>query len=206
MRLLSFGLGITLGLSVVLPWFGLPLWGGVIPIPAWNFLGLGLIVLAGLHGLRALGVPGASWGVRGVWPWVFYHWWQSERAFRLWGKTTLAPLQLKLSGVNQALATVGIEPVSVFDPVAWRVLAPGIGWKLAGVSLVLALIVTALDWPVRRRCLDCQVVVSPWDRCCHGCGHVFTDVPGCLSCGRVPVDGDHFCRACGKDLQIKSFM
>jgi hypothetical protein len=199
-RLASLAVGFALAVSVALPWFSLPLFGWAVPVPAWNGLGLGLLLLAGFHVLRALSFPGMAWAIRLMLPWAGYRWWGSEELFRHWGKHTFAPLQLRLSGLNQALSTVGADPVTVFDPVLWREVAPGLGWKLAGISLLLALVITALDLPVRSRCPSCRSRVGPDDRCCHGCGASFPDVPGCLGCGRRPHKGDGFCRSCGRSL------
>ena len=200
MRFLSLGLGFALCVSVALPWFSLPLLGWAVPTPAWNALGLALLLLGACQLLRALNLPGMPWAVRLLLPWTLWRWWTAEELFRQWGKQTFAPLQLRLSGVNQALSTVGAEPISVFDPTLWRDVEPGLGWKLAGVSLFLSLIVTLFDQPVRTRCSACQARISPEDRCCHGCGQQFPQVPGCLQCGRKPEKDDKHCRSCGREL------
>lgn len=193
-------MGFALGVAVVLPWFTLPLLGWSVPIPAWNALGLLLMVLAGLQILRALGLAPLAWAVRMLTPWALYKWWGAPEQFRLWGKATLAPMQMKLSGVNSTLSTLGAETVTVFDPTLWREVVPGWGYKLAGASLLLSLVVSWLDWPARTDCPFCKVTVSPEDPCCHGCGHRFPEVPACPQCGRAPQDGDRHCRACGTSL------
>jgi hypothetical protein len=200
-RAASLLLGCALALAVVLPWFSLPLLGWSVPIPAWNALGLALLVLGALHGGRALGLPGVAWAIRALLPWTIYRWWQAEALFRDWGKGTLAPLQLKLSGVNSALETIGAERVTVFDPVLWRDVLPGPGYKLAGLALLLGGLVTLLDWPSRTRCGTCRAVVDPEDSCCHACGGRFPEATACSQCGRSPRTGDRFCRACGGALK-----
>lgn len=199
-RFASLALGFMLCVSVALPWFSLPLLGWSVPTPAWNTLGLGLLVLGNLHILRALRLPGVSWAIRLMLPWALYRWWGSAELFRDWGKSVLVPMQLKLSGVNETLDTLGLERLSVYDPVLWREVVPGWGYKLAGASLALAVLVTLLDQPMRTRCPACRSVVSPEDPCCHGCGQRFPDVPGCMQCGRTPQKGDRFCRSCGREL------
>jgi hypothetical protein len=171
--------------------------GWSVPTPAWNLLGLGLLLLGNLHVLRALNLPGMSWGIRILLPWCIYKWWDSQELFREWGKATLAPMQLKLSGVNEALDTLGLDRFSIYDPVLWREVVPGWGYKLAGASLLFALLVTLVDQPARTRCPSCRAVISPEDPCCHGCGCRFPEVPGCQQCGRTPQKGDRFCRSCG---------
>lgn len=200
MRWLSLALAFSLFISVLLPWYSLPLLGWSVPTPAWNSLGLVLMVLAGMHLLRALSVPGTAWAIRFLLPWGCYGWWTSEELFRAWGKSTLAPVQLKVSGLNTALSHLGVEPLSLFDPVLWREMEAGWGAKLAGVSLLLALLITAVDRPLRSRCPHCDATVSPEDPCCHGCGHRFPEVPACGQCGRAPLSGDRFCRGCGSSL------
>lgn len=175
--------------------------GWSLPTPAWNALGIGLLVLGSLHILRSLNLPGSPWAIRVLLPWTIFRWWESAESFRLWGKATFAPAQLKLSGVNQALDTLGVDQVSLYDPVLWRTIEPGWGYKLAGCSLLAAVLVTLVDWPVRTRCPGCRSVISPEDPCCHGCGRCFPEVPGCLQCGRVPQRGDRHCRSCGQSLE-----
>jgi hypothetical protein len=196
-RALSLGLGFSLCVSVGLPWFELPLLGWSVPTPAWNALGLGLLALGNLHVLRALNMPGMSWGIRLLLPWVIYRWWGSQQQFRDWGKATLAPVQLKLSGVNDTLSTLGLDGVSIYDPVLWRDVQPGWGYTVAGASLLMAILVTAIDQPPRTRCPSCRAVISPEDPCCHGCGKSFPEIPGCRQCGRPPQKNDRFCRSCG---------
>lgn len=199
-RILSLLLGFSLCVAVVLPWFRLPLLGWTVPTPAWNALGVGLLVLGNLHMLRALNLPGTAWAIRLLLPWALYRWWGSQELFREWGKATFVPMQLKLSGINETLDTLGVDRVTVYDPVLWREIVPGLGYQLAGFSLLLAAVVTAIDFPVRTRCPDCRSVISPEDPCCHGCGRRFPEVPGCQQCGRSPQKGDKFCRSCGNGL------
>ncbi len=170
------------------------------PTPAWNSLGLGLLALGCLHVLRAGNLSGAAWGIRLLLPWVAYRWFASRESFFEWGKATFVPLQLKFSGLNETLDRLGMDPVTVYDPLLWRDLRPGWGYKLAGASLLAAALVTLLDQPARLRCPDCRSVISPEDPCCHGCGRRSPEVPGCRQCGRSPRPGDRFCRSCGTNL------
>jgi hypothetical protein len=211
MRLLNMLLGFALCVSVALPWFSMPMLGLSVPVPAWNVLGLGLLVLGGLHLLRALELPATPWAIRLLWPWVAYRWWWSEQMFRDWAKSTLVPVQLKFSGLNAALERLGFEPISFYDPVLWRELTLGWGYQVAGGSLLLALLLTLFDGgaaglrasapgggtPATSRCPDCEVPVEPQDACCHGCGQSFQGRIGCSGCGRIPLPGDRYCRSCG---------
>lgn len=201
-RTVSLPLGFALCASVALPWFHLPVLGWSVPAPAWNGLGLALFILGGLHILRSLNLTAVAWLIRPILPWAIYRWWHSEEVFRLWGKATLAPLQMRLAPLNLALSSLGGKEMELFEAPLWRELAPGWGWTLAGVSLVLALVLTLLDWPSRTRCPDCKVKVQPEDPFCNGCGHRFPDVPGCTGCGRTPHHGDKHCRSCGRELSV----
>ncbi len=183
-----------------MPWFHLPVLGWSVPAPAWNSLGLGLLVLGGLHLLRSLNLSAAAWLIRLLLPWALYRWWQSEEVCRLWGKAALAPLQMRLSPLNTALSSLGAREIEVFEASLWRELAPGLGWKFAGVSLLIALLLTIFDWPSRTRCPECRSKVLPEDPFCHGCGQHFPDVPGCVGCGRKPYSQDKFCRSCGREI------
>lgn len=201
-RLLCLPLGFALCASVALPWFHLPILGQSVPAPAWNSLGLGLLLLGGLHLLRAFNAPGVVWAIRILLPWALYRWWTIEEAYRLWGKSMLASLQLRFTTINQALTTLGLDGISVFDASLWREMQPGWGWKLAGLSLFLSVLITLLDWPSRTRCPACRVKVQPEDPFCHGCGCRFPEVPGCSGCGRRPARGDKFCRSCGRAVAV----
>ncbi len=191
--------GFLLCLSVVLPWFHAPVMGWSLPVPAWNNLGLLLLVLGNLHFLRAVGVPGIQWGIRILLPWAIYRWWAAEEAFKLWGKQILGPAQLKLVEVNQVLTTVQLEPVTVFDPTKWRELDPGLGWQVAGVSLALALLVTCFEKSPISKCSNCSNKVSGDDPNCHHCGHRLHESPTCPRCFRSLQKGDRFCRGCGHE-------
>lgn len=162
------------------------------------------MVLGGLHILRALGLPGIPWGIRLLLPWALYRWWGSEELFRLWGKATFAPMQLKVSGLNTALGHLGVEQLSLFDPVLWREIEPGWGVKLAGLSLLCSALVTLLDLPVRWNCHSCRAKIAPDDVCCHACGYRFPEATACHQCGRAPRKGDRFCRSCGTGLGVFS--
>lgn len=199
-RAVSLPLGFGLCVSALLPFFSLPLFGWSVPAPAWNALGLSLLVLGGLHVLRALNLWGTPWAIRLLLPWTIYRWWVGPEVFREWAKATLVPVQSRLMGLNDALARVGIESVTVYDPASWQVILPGWGYWLAGRCLMLAVLVTLLDYVPRGRCPDCRSQVAAEDPCCHGCGRRFPEVPGCFQCGRTPRGGDRFCRSCGTAL------
>lgn len=173
------------------------MFGHSIPAPAWNALGLALLFLAALHLFRGLNLAGSAWAIRLVLPWALYRWWTVEESYRLWGKAILTDWQLRLAPMNSALSRLGFEGVTLFEVAEWQSMPPGWGWKLAGVSLILAVLVSLLDWPIRTRCAGCGVKVRPEDPFCHGCGIRFPEVPGCARCGRVPTKGDRFCRLCG---------
>lgn len=193
--------GFLLCLSVVLPWFHADVLGWSLPVPAWNSLGLLLLVLGNLHFLRAVGVPGVQWVIRVLLPWAVYQWWAAEEAFKLWGKQILGPAQLKLIEVNQVLTTVQLEPVTVFDPTKWRDLDPGLGWQMAGASLGLAVLLTCLEKSATIKCSGCSTRVSREDPHCHSCGHRLREIPSCPRCFRSYHKGDHFCRGCGHETQ-----
>lgn len=190
-------MGLALATSVALPWFGLPLAGKVLPWPAWNLLGLGLLVLAGAHLWRALSFPGAAWAIRLLLPGVLWGWWHSPERFRLWGMAVLAPWQLQLDGVNQVLARLGQAPLTLFDPVVWRDISLGWGYRLAGGCLVLSALLTVCDFGLRPRCLGCRAQVGVRDRFCFQCGDGLSGDGGCGQCGEPGRSGDQFCRACG---------
>lgn len=178
----------------------MPVLGWQIPVPPWNTFGLGIVVLGLLHFGRSLGVVYCSWGIRMLLPFAAAGWWASPGRFLAWGKSILAPVQLQLSGLNQGLATLGAEPIVLFDPVQWREASLSWGWKYAGLVLLLATVLTALDWQPRRFCSACKAKVSHQDRCCHQCGTPFPEASGCLGCGSKPQKLDKFCRTCGRSL------
>lgn len=199
-KVVSLMLSVALALSVCLPWYRLPIMGWDVPAPPWNVAGLTLFVLSGLLFLR--GVAGAwfRWAVRAAWLPSVYLWWQSLESTRTWGIKTLAPLQLKLSGLNVALGQLGAPEVEIFRVQAWKSLAPAFGWHLAGGCLTATLIFTLIDAAHMGKCGGCGARVSPEDSFCHACGQAQRDGPRCSRCARAVKKEDAFCRDCGQPV------
>lgn len=194
-------ISMALALSVCLPWYRLPIMGWEVPAPPWNIAGLTLLVLSGLLFLRGLAGAWFRWAVRAAWLPSVYLWWQSLESTRTWGIKTLAPLQLKISGLNMALGQMGLAEVEIFRVQAWKSLTPSIGWYLAGGCLVAILVFTLMDAAYSGKCRGCGARVSPEDGFCHACGQAQGDVPRCSRCARPVEKKDAFCRDCGQPVR-----
>lgn len=190
----------ALVVAVCLPWFELPLFGWKVPTPAWNRAGLACFVAACGLALRGVAGAGARWLVRALLPVAGYYWWTSLSLTRDWAAQSLGPIQLKLSPVNQALSKLGAEPVSVYEPSAWKALVPGPGWYASGAILLLSLLLTLLDGPWKRKCGTCQALVVEGDGFCHQCGEALSGTAKCGNCANRMKPDDKFCRACGQKV------
>lgn len=191
-------LSICLGVSVALPWFELPLFGWQVPVPAWNKVGLAILLLSAISLVRGVGFAFMRWPLRVLLPLAAYGWWLSPAETRNWGVSLFAPLQMKFSSLNSALSQLGLEPFTVFESQLWRELNQGPGYTLAGVSFGVLLLVTALDHPKTRRCGNCQAKAKLTDKNCHACGSLIAFENGCRGCGHQLGRGDQYCRQCGE--------
>lgn len=197
-------LGTLLAISVVLPWFELPILGYMLPAPAWSKAGIACFVLAALLFLRAvLGAP-LRWLVRPALIPSVYLWWNSVQATRAWGAETLAPAQIKLVSVNRTLTTLGGDDIRLYDPALWKNLEPSFGWKFAGVVLFSIGVATLLDGSFRRKCQSCGTKGRDQDSFCCKCGQSLTQATVCGNCGETARDGDNYCRHCSKSLRLEA--
>ena len=185
--------------SATLPWFELPVFGWQVPVPAWNRVGLSILILSGICLVRGLGFSFVRWPARLVLPLAAYGWWTSPEAMRDWGVSLFAPLQLKFSSINSALSHLNVEPITVFESQLWRELSTGPGFALAGLSFAALLLVTAFDHPKQRKCSACQSRVQLEDRNCHSCGALVSIGDGCRGCGKHVSKSDKHCRHCGQE-------
>jgi Double zinc ribbon len=193
-------LGGLLTVSLCLPWFHLPLFSWSVPTPAWNYGGLACFCLACCCLLRGVGGSTFRWLLRLVVLPSWYFWWQSTQQMKAWGAANLAPAQLKLSTVNDTLARLGAETVSLYDPIAWKGLEPDSGWYLTGGCLAVVSILTLLDGPKFLACPGCRAKAGDSDSFCFSCGHSLKSSPGCRNCGSRIGPEDKFCRTCGSGL------
>lgn len=190
-------LATALGLTVFLPWFELPLLGWSVPAPAWNRAGLSFLLLTGLLMLRVVGGYPFRWVVRLALVPALLSWWKAPELVREWGGQTLAPLQLRLNAVNQTLSSLGAETITVYEPALWRTLAPGWGWKVAGLTLVAISLLTFFDGARRPTCSACRAETGETDHHCYACGESLGKLRYCSNCGSPETQGDTYCRCCG---------
>lgn len=191
-----------LTVSVCLPWFQLPILGWQIPTPGWSRAGLACLLFASLFLFRMLTGYWARWLLRAAILPSLYFWFKAPAGVKAWAAYNLAPTQLKLAPVNQALSSLGGETISLYEPVLWRALQPQFGWYLAGASLGLALLYTLLDGPICRKCLGCAAELNSEDAFCASCGTVVGSWCGCTNCGHRGESTDRFCRRCGQEMTI----
>jgi len=190
---------LTLSISLLIPWFRLPVLGWEIPAPAWNRAGLACLVLAGFHLLRAVGGPPFRWLVRIATLPALYFWWVSPEWAKAWGARHLAPAQLKLAPLNNALARLGGDTLELYKPPLWKTLEPQTGWYVAGGTLILTLLLTSFDGPNRLTCSSCKGTFTEDDRFCGECGEALKGGPHCGHCGEELNPNDKFCRRCGTE-------
>jgi hypothetical protein len=196
--LLSLVSASLLFMAVCVPWFDIPVLGWQVPAPAFNRAGLACIALACVLLIRSIGGTIFRWGVRaGLLPSIYY-WWHSLAEVKAWGAEYLATAQLKLSPVNQMLARMGTETITLYNAPEWRALEPTHGWYGAGGVLFFVLLLTAFDGTVKRHCLSCKAQTRENDSFCGGCGKALDSVPKCRNCGAGTESEDDFCRRCGQ--------
>lgn len=201
--IISALLGLSLVVSVCLPWVYLPVLGQEVPTPAWNWAGLACAVAGLFNFLRAVVGQFARWLVRISLIPAAYLWWGSLQAFKVWGAHTFGPAQIKMATVNSALARLGVEPVTLYDALAWKRLEPAFGWYACGASLILAALLTLLDGPRFRNCPACRCRTKSTDAFCPDCGTSVSQEPVCTNCGTPAATTDKFCRSCGSAQEKK---
>lgn len=123
----------------------------------------------------------------------------------------LGHLQLKLSGVNQTLATFHLPEVEVYQPGRdpWSFVGFGLYLALAGAGLLLAgaLLETLLQSRQGRSlgsvlvgrpaCKACGQALTGGMNFCPGCGHKLLPVRKCSECRSIVPESYRFCPECG---------
>lgn len=200
--LLHFFLAGTLTLALCLPWVQVPVFGMEIPALALNKAGIAGLLLSFSLTFRALGGEMFRWVVRLVLVPASYFWWFALDGIRTWGIKTMGPLQLKMAGMNSALAKMGMEPLEIYNAHAWKNLEPTRAWYLMGACLGVTVLITVLDGRGSHVCSSCSTKGRDQDRFCHSCGTAFLPESTCSHCGGEGLSGDEFCRHCGRKLGI----
>ena len=188
-------------MMICLPWFRIPVFEWSIPTPAWNRAGLACFALACLLMLRSIGGAAFRWPIRVlVFP-AAYFCWESLAQMKVWGTRHLGSVQLDLATINQGLSSLGMEPVTVYDALAWKSLQPDYGWYGTGWTLLLVSVLTWADGPRFASCPRCSSLTNREDGYCFSCGESLRQVPGCTNCGSPAGPEDSFCRVCGDELR-----